>query len=264
MSIHDAERIVVKIGSSTLTHPTGLINYRQVESLVITLSDIINSGKQLILVTSGAVAVGMSMMLIKQKPSDIPTRQAIAAIGQSKLMSLYQAMFIKHHRNVGQILLSRDVTDNDHFKQNVKNTINKLIEMNAVPIVNENDSICVDELAYGDNDTLSSIVAVISESDSLVLLTYIDGIYSADPSKYENAELIQKVGIIDENIMSIASDSSSNIGTGGMKTKLIAARYAQKHDIDTYIINGNNPKNLYKLFDGEKIGTHILKGSDLK
>jgi glutamate 5-kinase len=182
-NIHQSKRVVIKIGSSSLTHPNGLINIRAMEALVKVLSDIVNSGREIIIVTSGAVAVGMGVMGIDKRPDDIPSRQAVAAVGQCELMSLYQDIFGKHHHIVSQILLSRDVTDNAQFTQNVRNTFDKLLEKNVIPIVNENDSICVDELAYGDNDTLSAIVAVISDSDSLVLLTDTDGLYTANPKK---------------------------------------------------------------------------------
>lgn len=262
-NIHQSKRTVIKIGSSSLTHENGLINIRAMESIVKVLSDIVNSGREIIIVTSGAVAVGMGVMGIKKRPDDIPSRQAVAAIGQCELMSLYQDMFGKYHHIVSQILLSRDVTDNAQFTQNVRNTFDKLLEMNVIPIVNENDSICVDELAYGDNDTLSAIVAVISDSDSLVLLTDTDGLYTANPKKDKTARLIRQVGVIDETITRPAGESDSAVGTGGMKTKLLAASYAQEHDINTYIISGEDARTLYDLFDGKEVGTHFLKRSEL-
>ncbi len=256
-------RVVLKIGSSTLTHPQGLINIRAMERLIKVISDIKNSGKEIIIVSSGAVAVGMGKMGILQKSSDLPDKQAFAAIGQCELMYLYDKMFSVYHHTVAQILLTLDITQSVSRTENVKNTFNRLIDINVIPVVNENDSVCVEELTIGDNDNLSALVAQMVDADALIILSDVEGLYTSNPNINHDATLIKEVGMIDQRIYLLAEDSISSMGTGGMITKVQAAEYAQRHDISTFIISGKEPDLLYDLFSGEQVGTYFKKRSEL-
>ena len=232
-SIQQAKRVVVKVGTSTLTHQTGLINIRRMEQLVKVLSDIKNAGKEIILVSSGAIGVGVGKMALPQRPSDTPSKQAIAAIGQCELMYLYDKLFAEYNHIVAQVLLTRVITDDSRTKCNVVNTLNRLLEMGAVPIVNENDTVAIEEIEFGDN------------SD-------IDGLYDCDPRQHANAKLIDTVEEIDDEIRMAAGGAGSARGTGGMLTKIYAAQMAAEAGIDMVILNGSNPERLYDLFDGNK------------
>ena len=254
----DAKRIVVKVGTSTLTHETGLVNIRRIESLVKVLADIKNGGKDIILVSSGAIAVGMGKLGQKARPSDTPSKQAVAAIGQCELMYMYDKLFSSYNHTVAQVLLTRDVIEGEERKQNCVNAFERLLEMNAIPIVNENDTVSVEEIEFGDNDTLSALVAVLTGADALVIMSDIDGLYEADPRTQPNAKLISRVDVIDDSIAEKAGGAGSARGTGGMLTKIHAARLACSAGVDMAIINGKDPKLLYSLFDGETIGTHFV------
>ena len=255
----EAKRIVFKIGSSTLTHESGLLNIRRVEELVKVIADISNSGKEIVIVSSGAVALGMGKLGLSQKPKDIAGKQAAAAVGQCELMYTYDKQFQIYGKTVAQILLTRDVVENEILHENAVNTFSKLLSMNCIPIVNENDSISLEELEFGDNDTLSAIVAGLIHADALILLSDIDGLYDKDPHKFADAKLIPIVKEINEDIISVAGDSVSNRGTGGMCTKLSAAKEAFKHNVNMAILNGKNPELLYDLFDGKQCGTFFIK-----
>ncbi len=255
----DAKRVVVKIGTTTLTHGGGLINYRRIEKLVKTLADLKNSGKDIVLVSSGAVGVGIGELGLKSRPADVPTKQACAAIGQCELMYTYDKLFGEYNHSVAQILLTRDVVEQEERKQNVVNTFERLLEFGVIPIVNENDTVSTEELVFGDNDTLSAIVAKLINADVLVLLSDIDGLYTANPKEDSSAELISVVENIEE-VRHLAGGSSSSFGTGGMVTKIHAADIACGSGIDMYIINGAEPALLYDLFDGESVGTHFIGG----
>lgn len=254
-SIQQAKRVVVKVGTSTLTHQTGLINIRRLEQLVKVLSDIKNAGKEIILVSSGAIGVGVGKMALPQRPSDTPSKQAIAAIGQCELMYLYDKLFAEYNHIVAQVLLTRVITDDSRTKCNVVNTLNRLLEMGAVPIVNENDTVAIEEIEFGDNDTLSALVADLGGCDALVILSDIDGLYDCDPRLHPNAKLIDTVEEIDDEIRLAAGGAGSARGTGGMLTKIYAAQMATEAGIDMVILNGSNPERLYDLFDGKKVGT---------
>lgn len=256
-------RVVLKIGSSTLTHSQGLINIRAMEQLVKVISDIKNSGKEIIVVSSGAVAVGMGKIGLLTRPEDIPSRQAIAAVGQCELMYLYDKMFSVYHHTVAQILLTADINQNDELLCNVQNTFRRLLEMNVIPVVNENDSVCTAELAIGDNDNLSAMVAHMVDADTLVILSDIDGLYTANPATDPAAQMVREVGEVDETVHAMAQGSTSNTGTGGMITKIQAAQYAQNHDISTYIVSGKDPEVLYDLFAGKAVGTYFKKRSEI-
>jgi glutamate 5-kinase len=257
-----ARRVVVKVGTSTLTYETGLINIRRVEKLVKVLSDLQNAGREVILVTSGAIGVGCGRAGLQQRPSDIPTRQAMAAVGQCELMRIYSELFAGYNHTVAQVLLTKDVVENGHRRDNAANTFGRLLSLGIIPIINENDTVSTDELTgdnIGDNDTLSAIVAELTEADILVIMSDIEGLYDANPNTNPDAKLIPVVERIDAHIYEIASGTSSNRGTGGMTTKIHAAELATSHGVDMAIIAGTDPDRLYQLFDGEAVGTHFVK-----
>lgn len=259
--LRDSKRVVVKVGTSTLTHKTGMLNIRRVECLVKTLSDLKNAGKEIILVTSGAIGVGAGKLSLKQRPADIPGKQACAALGQCELMYIYDKYFSEYNHNVAQVLLTRDVIEDAHRKQNVVNTFERLFALSALPIVNENDTVAIDELTeganhrYGDNDTLSAIVAQLVEADLLIILSDIDGLYDGDPKENPKASLIERVYRLDERVMSLGGGKGSEFGTGGMAAKLNAAGICMNAGIPMIICNGKDPHNLYRLLDGEAMGT---------
>ncbi len=255
--IASAGRIVIKIGTSTLTHASGHINIRRLGRLVGTLADIKNSGRQIVLVSSGAIAVGIGKLGLKQRPADIPTKQAAAAAGQCELMYLYDKYFGEYNQTVAQILLTKDSLDDPVPRQNAINTFERLLELDAIPIVNENDTVSWDQIKIGDNDTLSAEVAALIGADALIILTDIDGLYDDDPREKSDAKLIPVVNDIDDKITAAAKGAGTEAGTGGMETKLIAARIAAAAGADTYIVNGSDPEKLYRLFDGEDVGTHF-------
>ena len=258
MEIKEAKRIVIKVGTSTLTYENGRLNLRRIEQLVKVICDLTNSGKEIVLVSSGAIGVGVGKLGLKERPSKNREKQALAAVGQCELMFIYDKLFGEYNHNVAQILLTKFAVDTDHKKQNVINTMETLLEMGIIPIVNENDTCAIDELdgdKIGDNDRLSAIVAEIVNADLLVMLTDIDGLYNKNPKNNHDAEKIEVVEKITDEIRTMASGSGSNRGTGGMITKIIAAEYATSYGIECCIMNGETPKRLYDLFDGKKIGT---------
>lgn len=248
-------RIVVKIGTSSLTHSTGHLNIRRVEELCRVISDIKNAGHEIILVTSGAIGMGVSKLGLRQRPTDIPTKQAAAAVGQCELMYTYDKLFSEYHHTVAQLLITGDVTQHETRHQNFSNTLYRLLEMGVLPIINENDTVATDEIVIGDNDTLAAIVAESVNAQLLVLLSDIDGLYTADPRKDPDAQLIPRVTAIDEHILSVAGVSGSNLGTGGMITKLQAAKICLGCGCDMIITNGKDPSVLYDIIDGKPIGT---------
>lgn len=257
-----AKRIVVKVGTSTLTYETGLINIRRVETFVKVLADLKNSGKEIILVTSGAIGVGAGKLGLLERPKDTPGRQAAAAVGQSELMQTYDHAFTSYNHTVAQVLLTKDIIDDENRRKNVVNTFERLLSLKAVPIVNENDTVAVDELEgenIGDNDTLSAIVATLVHADALVIMSDIDGLFDDNPRKNPDAKLIPVVTEIDSEIEAHASGTGSNRGTGGMVTKIHAAKIATEAGIDMAVISGVNPHTLYKLFDGKQVGTHFVR-----
>lgn len=252
------QKVVVKVGSSTLTHENGSLNLANMERLVRVLSDIQNSGKKVILVSSGAQAAGFGKLGLTEKPKELRLKQATAAVGQGVLMYIYEKFFGEYGHAVGQILLNRMDVDVETHRRNLLNTFNALIEFGVVPIVNENDSVTVDELLIGDNDNLSATVACLVEADLLVLLTDIDGLYDSDPRQNPEAKLLPLVEDM-ETLEAEVGGSGSNRGTGGMATKLQAARIATACGIDTVIAQGDTPQLLYKILAGEAVGT-LFKG----
>lgn len=256
-NFEQVKRIVVKVGSSTLTHESGLLNIRRVEQLVKVLADIKNSGKQVVLVSSGAMAVGVGKLGLHKKPEDMPGKQAVAAVGQCELMYIYDKLFSEYNHVTSQILLTRDVVDNAARKENVQNTFRRLLEMGAIPIVNENDSVSTEEIEFGDNDTLSAIVGITTDADLLIILSDIDGLYNDNPRTNPQAELIPCVERITPEIESVAAGAGSARGTGGMITKIHAAQLATMHGVDMIIMNGAAPKKLYDLLESKEIGTYF-------
>lgn len=255
--IKNAERIVVKVGSSTLTHENYKMNLRRIEMLCRVLSDLKNMGKEVVLVSSGAISAGVAKLGLDHRPASTEEKQAMAAVGQCELMSIYEHFFSMFGHTVGQMLLTKDVMDNPTAHKNAENTFRTLLKMNCLPIVNENDSVSFEEIEFGDNDTLSACVALICRADALILLSDIDGLFNADPHKNPNAELISEVDVIDDKIMSFAGDSGSNRGTGGLITKLRAGRLVTSSGIPMFIVNGESPEVLYRLLDGENVGTYF-------
>ena len=248
-------RIVVKIGTSTLAHPTGHLNIRRVEHLCKVLSDIKNAGHEVILVSSGAIGMGVGKLGLRQRPTDIPSKQAAAAVGQCELMYTYDKLFSEYHHTVAQLLITGDDTKNEKRHENFTNTLNRLLELGALPIINENDTVATEEIVIGDNDTLAAIVAESIQADKLVLLSDIDGLYTADPRKDPDAKLIHHVPVLTEEVLALAGVSGSSQGTGGMITKLQAARICLNCGCTMVIANGNDPDNLYAILDGREIGT---------
>ncbi|QNL45398.1 glutamate 5-kinase [Oscillibacter hominis] len=258
--ISEAKRIVIKIGTSTLAYATGRINIRRFELLCKVLSDLKNSGREIVLVSSGAVGVGVAKLGLPERPKDIPGKQATAAVGQCELMYLYDKLFLEKNHKVAQILLTRDGFEQPQRRQNMKNTFDRLLSLGAIPIVNENDTVATEELEFGDNDTLSSMVAALTEADALIILSDIDGLYDSDPHKNPDAKLIPVVDQIDSHIEEIAGGSVSGLGTGGMSTKIQAAKIAGKAGVTMAIINGSDPNLLYDLLDGKTVGTVFTAG----
>ena len=248
-------RIVVKIGTSTLAHPTGHLNIRRVEALCKILSDIKNAGHEVILVSSGAIGMGVGKLGLRERPRDIPSKQAAAAVGQCELMYTYDKLFSEYHHTVAQLLITGEDTKSQQRHLNFSNTLNRLLELGALPIINENDTVATDEIVIGDNDTLAAIVAECVEANLLILLSDIDGLYTADPHTDPNAKLLSRVTRIDDAIRSLAGVSSTAQGTGGMVTKLRAAEICLGCGCDMVIANGNNPANLYAILEGKSVGT---------
>ena len=248
-------RIVIKIGTSTLTHGTGHLNIRRVEGLCKVISDIKNSGHEVILVSSGAIGMGVGKLGLRSRPTDIPTKQAAAAVGQCELMYTYDKLFGEYHHAVAQLLITGDDVENEKRHSNFSNTLNRLLELGALPIINENDTVSTDEIVIGDNDTLAAIVAQSVKADLLVLLSDIDGLYTADPHTDPTAQLIPQINAISEDILALAGGSGTSLGTGGMVTKLQAAKICLQSGCSMVITNGNRPENLYDILDGNQIGT---------
>ena len=253
-------RIVIKLGTSTLTHATGHLNIRRVEKLAKVISDIKNAGHQVILVSSGAIGMGVGKLGLRSRPTDIPTKQAAAAVGQCELMYVYDKLFGDYHHTVAQLLITGDDVKNEQRHRNFSNTLHRLLELGALPILNENDTVATDEIVIGDNDTLAAHVAESVKADLLILLSDIDGLYTADPHKDPNAKLIPVIDAMTEEIYALAGGSSTKQGTGGMVTKLQAADICMKAGCDMVIANGSRPDNLYDILDGKSIGTTFKGG----
>ena len=251
-------RIVVKVGTSTLAHATGRLNIRHVEELVKVLSDLKNAGHQVILVSSGAIGMGVGKLNLPGKPSDMPTKQAAAAVGQCELMYTYDKLFLQYNHTVAQVLLTGEDVDHPERRENFENTMERLLELGALPVINENDTIATAEIKVGDNDTLGAIVACSIHADLLVLLSDIEGLYTADPRKDPEARLIPVVEKVTPEIEGLAGGAGSGLGTGGMATKLRAAKMVTAAGCDMIITNGERPQVLYDVADGKAVGTRFL------
>jgi glutamate 5-kinase len=250
------DRIVIKIGSSSITHSeTGHISILKMEKFVRQIADLKNSGKEVVIVSSGAQAVGLSTLNLTERPTNIEGKQAVAAVGQASLMMLYQKLFSEYNNTVGQILITKDLLEHCNRKKNAINTFNELLHMGVIPIVNENDTVSTEEIEFGDNDTLSAIVSELIDADLLILLSDIDGLYDSDPNNNCNAQLIDKVKNIDYDIEKMATGSKSKVGTGGMSTKIQAAKIATSNGIDMIIANANTEHVIDRIIEGEVIGT---------
>lgn len=251
-------RIVVKIGTSTLTHATGHLNIRRVAELCQVISDIKNAGHEVILVSSGAIGMGVGKLGLLKRPKDIPTKQAAAAVGQCELMYTYDKLFSEYHHTVAQLLITGADIASETRHRNFSNTLNRLLELGALPIINENDTVATEEIVIGDNDTLAAIVAKSVNADLLVLLSDIDGLFTADPRKDPAAKIIPTVEALTDEIYALAGVSASDQGTGGMITKLQAARICMDCGCNMVIANGSTPMNLYDIVDGKEVGTLFL------
>lgn len=250
-------RTVIKIGTSTLTYGNGNLNIRGIENLCKVIADLKNAGNEIILVSSGAIGMGVGKLGLKEKPKDIPTKQAAAAVGQCELMYVYDKLFSEHNHTVAQILMTGDDFSHSDRYENFRNTLDRLLALGVLPVVNENDTIATSEIKVGDNDTLSAMTAVGASADLLILLSDIDGLYTADPKTDKNATLIKEVGSIDEKIIALAGGKGSELGTGGMITKIHAAQLCTKSGIDMIIANGTDASVLYDIFDGKAVGTYF-------
>ena len=258
MKGESAMRIVVKIGTSTLAYATGQLNIRRVEALCKTMCDIRNAGHELILVSSGAIGMGVGKLGLRARPRDIPTKQAAAAVGQCELMYIYDKLFSEYHHTVAQLLITADNLSNETRHANFTNTLNRLLELRVVPVINENDTVATDEIVIGDNDTLAAMVAESVGANLLVLLSDIDGLYTADPHTDPKAELLPVVRRVDDDIRSLAGVSSTDQGTGGMVTKLRAAEICLNCGCEMVIANGAEPTLLYDIVEGKPVGTRFV------
>ena len=253
-------RIVVKVGTSTLAHATGRLNIQRMERLCKVLSDLRNAGHQIILVSSGAIGMGVGKLNLPGRPADMPTKQAAAAVGQCELMYIYDKLFTEYNHTVAQLLITApDIADGAR-KENFHNTLGRLLELGALPVLNENDTVSTDEIVIGDNDTLSAEVAATISADLLVLLSDIDGLYDRDPRRHADAHLISVVERVDDDLYTLAEDSSTGLGTGGMVTKLRAAAIATAAGCEMVIANGSKPEVLYDIAEGRPVGTRFLTG----
>ncbi len=251
-------KIVIKVGTSTLAYPSGRLNIRRAERLCEVMSDLKNAGHELILVSSGAIGMGVGKLSLKERPADMATKQAAAAVGQCELMYTYDRLFSAYNHTVAQLLITAADVSHGERHENFKNTLNRLLELGVLPVINENDTIATEEIVIGDNDTLAAMVAVSAGAELLILLSDIDGLYTADPRKDPKASLIPVVDRIDDEVLLTAGEKGSVLGTGGMKTKLAAARIATAAGCDMVIANGANPDNLYAIAEGKPVGTRFL------
>ena len=248
-------KLVIKVGTSTLTHKNGSLNIRRVEELCKIISDLKNAGHEIILVSSGAIGMGVGKLSLKERPTDMPTKQAAAAVGQCELMYIYDKLFSEYNHTVAQILITASDIKHEDRHENFSNTMNRLLELGVLPIINENDTIATEEIKVGDNDTLAAIVAVSAKAELLVLLSDIDGLYTADPKTDPDAKLIPVVEELTDDIMALAGGKGSELAVGGMKTKLSAAKICTDAGCDMMITNGSEPSRLYDVVDGKSVGT---------
>ncbi len=253
--LKNTQRVVFKVGTSSLTYPNGRLNINKIDILVRVIADLKNRGMDVVLVSSGAIGVGVGKLGLGEKPKDMPGKQAAAAVGQCELMYLYDKLFSEYGHVTGQVLLTKDAIEHDDRRTNAHNTFKKLLEMGVVPIVNENDAVSTEEIEFGDNDTLSAYVATLCDAELLVILTDIDGLYNKNPREFTDAQLISQVEEITDDILALGGSAGSSRGTGGMITKLYAARIASKAGIKTVVCSADEPKDIYRIFEEEEFGT---------
>lgn len=256
--LKNKQRIVIKIGSSSLLHESGRVDFRRLEKLVRIVCDLKNQDKDVILVSSGAIAVGFQALGLKTRPKTLSLKQACAAIGQAQLMMMYQKLFMEYNHNAAQVLLTFDAITDEERRRNAENTLNELLQQDVIPVVNENDTVATEEIEFGDNDTLSAIVAHLVKADLLILLTDIDGFYTDDPHKNKDAVKLSVVSEITDTLKNMAKGAVTNYGTGGMATKIAAARIATDSGSDMAILDASNLNLIYSLMDGDDVGTLFL------
>ena len=250
-------RIVIKIGTSTLTHPTGLLNIRLVEKICKTLCDLKNEGHEIILVSSGAIGMGVAKLGLTEKPDDVSTKQAAAAVGQCELMYVYDKLFGEYNHIVAQILITGDDIENPVRHEKFKDTLSRLLELRAIPIINENDTVSTEEIVIGDNDTLGAIVAKSVDADMLLVISDIDGVYTSDPRVDKDAKLLREIDSLEIGKYAVAGGSGTKFGTGGMITKFQAAEICAGFGCEMIIVNGKNPNNIYDAVEGKPVGTRF-------
>ena len=251
-------RIVIKVGTSTLTHPTGRMDIRHVETLCKVLSDVKNAGHEMVLVSSGAIGMGVGKLNLRERPTDMATKQAAAAVGQCELMYVYDQLFGTYNHTIAQILLTGEDLRDENRHRNFSNTVERLLDLNVLPVINENDTVSTVEIGVGDNDTLGALVAVSVKADMLMILSDIDGLYTADPRRERSAELIAEVREITPQMRESAGGGGTALSTGGMATKLTAAGICMEAGTDMYILNGAQPLLIYEVLEGKKVGTRFI------
>jgi len=260
--VKESKRIVVKVGTSTLTYDNGKINLKRIDKLAMVLADLRNQGKEVVLVSSGAIGVGCSKLNLVERPNTIREKQAVAAVGQCELMHIYSKFFGEYGNVVGQVLLTRDVVEDEHIRNNVINTFETLLEKGVIPIVNENDTVSIDEIEnicnFGDNDNLSAIVAKLIKGDLLIILSDIDGFYDSDPRHNEDSKMIKEIYEVNKELEEFAGGAGSSQGTGGMKTKLAAAKVALDAGVNMILTNGKDPEILFDILEGQDLGTLFI------
>jgi glutamate 5-kinase len=251
-------KIVIKVGSSSLTHTSGKLNLMRIEKLVRVIADLHNAGKQVILVSSGAIATGAGKVGLDKKPTDKIKKQALAAIGQAELIKIYDKFFEEYNKTVAQVLLTKDGIENAVRRRNARNTINEILNMGIIPVINENDTVSTDEIEFGDNDTLSAVVSSLVTADLLIILSDIDGMFTSDPKVNTSAQLISKITELTDELEAYIYEHKSAFGTGGMTSKLLAAKHCLEHDIDMIITNGADPTIIHEILEGKDIGTFFV------
>lgn len=260
--VKESKRIVVKVGTSTLTYDNGKINLKRIDKLAMVLADLRNQGKEVVLVSSGAIGVGCSKLNLEERPNTIREKQAVAAVGQCELMHIYSKFFGEYGNVVGQVLLTRDVVEDEHIRNNVINTFETLLEKGVIPIVNENDTVSIDEIEnicnFGDNDNLSAIVSKLIKGDLLIILSDIDGFYDSDPRHNEDSKMIKEIYEVNKELEEFAGGAGSSQGTGGMKTKLAAAKVALDAGVNMILTNGKDPEILFDILEGQDVGTLFI------
>lgn len=256
--LKDKKRIVIKVGTSTLTHDNGKINLQRMERLAMVISDLQNSGKEVILVSSGAVGVGLGMVGLEERPDELVKKQALAAVGQVGLIRLYQKFFDEYSKTVAQVLLTRDGIENSLRRKNARNTLLELLNMKIIPVVNENDTVITDEIEFGDNDTLSAAVATLVQADLLLILTNTDGVFTADPHINQAAKKVPKVMKASDELKDVDLNGSSKLGKGGMVSKIAAAELCREHNVDVVIADGNDPHVVLEVLEGKDLGTFFV------